>query len=115
MGRKVSDGWSVKVTVPISTTIVAGDFFELDGFIGIAFESLVTDGATTSDVALGLDLAEYETSQITVADAFVKGATVYWDGVTDLFTDVAGALAPFGKVTVAKDANDVIWFKRTAP
>lgn len=112
MGRRVSDGKSVKVTVPISTAIVAGDFYDLDGFVGMAFSSLTTDGSTTSEVALDLDLAEYETGQILTTDAFAKGDPVYWDATNNRFTTTAGTNRFVGRVTVAKDADNVIWFKR---
>lgn len=114
MGRRISDGKAVKCTVPISTTIVAGNFYELDGFVGMAMEALVTDGSTTSEVTLEVALYEYETSQITVADAFDKGDDVFWDATTDLFTtdDNAGANRFFGRVTSPKDGDDVVWIKR---
>ncbi|HHY94819.1 MAG TPA: DUF2190 family protein [Firmicutes bacterium] len=118
MGRKVSDGLSVKVTVPVSTVIEQGKFYLLDGFFGMAAQSVTTDAATTGQVVLNIEEAEYETSQITVADAFAKGDKVYWNAATSLLTTVANPDAsgnpqnrPVGRVTQAKDANNVIWFK----
>lgn len=119
MGRKISDGQSVKGVVPASTIIIAGNFYKLSGVIGIAFQGVVTEAGETSEVALGMDLAEYETSQIDVADAFARGNDVYFDPATLLFNSVAeGAAAPadterFGVVTVAKNADNVVIIKRT--
>lgn len=118
MGRKVSDGLSVKVTVPQSTTIEQGRFYLLDGFFGMAMQSVVTGAGETAQVVLNIEEAEYETSQITAADAFNKGDKVYWNAVTSLLTTQANPDAsgnpqnrPVGRVTQAKDANGVIWFK----
>jgi cytoskeletal protein RodZ len=113
MGRRISDGKSFKATVPVSTTIVAGTFYELDGVVGIAFESITTDGSTTSNVQLGVEQAEYETSQIDTAQAFAKGAIVYWDSTNDRFTTTALGNRRFGFVSVAKDVNNVVWITRT--
>lgn len=117
MGRKVSDGRSVKVTVPENTTIEQGKFYLLDGFFGMAVQSVTTGVGQTAQVVLNIEEAEYETSQITVADAFNKGDKVYWDAVNKLLTTVPNNDAsgnpqnrPVGRVTAAKDANNVIWF-----
>ena len=117
MARKVSDGRSVRVTVPASTTIEAGKFYLLDGFFGLAVQSVTTGAGETAEVILNCEQAEYETSQITAADAFNKGDTVYWNDTTKLLTTQANPDAngnpqnrPVGRVTVAKDANNVIWF-----
>lgn len=110
MGRKVAGARSVKVTVPVSTEIVQGNFYLLAGFFGMALQSVTTDAATTSEVILEIDQAEYETDQITEADAFAVGAPVYWDDATSLMTVVAGENRQVGRVTTAKDANNVIWF-----
>lgn len=118
MGRKVSDGRSVKVTVPQNTTIEAGKFYVLDGFFGLAVQSVTTGAGETAEVVLNIEQAEYETSQITAADAFAKGDPVYWDAATSLLTtapanDASGnpTNRPVGRVTQAKDANNVIWFQ----
>lgn len=117
MGRKVSDGQSVKVTVPENTVITQGNFYLLDGFFGMAVQSVTTLAGETSQVVLNTEQAEYETSQITVADSFNKGDKVYWDDVAKLLTTQANPDAsgnpqnrPVGRVTEAKDANNVIWF-----
>jgi cytoskeletal protein RodZ len=113
MGRRVSDGKSFKMTVPPSTVITAGTFYDLDGPVGIAFESITTDASTTSSVAIGVEQAEYETSQILTTDAFAKGAIVYWDPTNNRFTTTATSNKRFGFVTVAKDVNNVVQIQRT--
>lgn len=119
MGRRISDGQSVKGLVPESTNIVMGNFYKLSGVIGIAFQSVVTEAGEESEVALGMDLAEYETSQIDIADDFARGDDVYFDPATLLFNSVAeGAAAPvdterFGTVTKAKSDDNVVFIKRT--
>jgi len=132
VGRKVSDGKSVRVSVPASTVITKGNFYLLDGFLGMAVQSLETDadgkvisfngftvpaGSVPAEVVLNIEEAEYETSQITVADAFNKGDKVYWDAVNKLLTtapnnDASGnpQNRPVGRVTQAKDVNNVVWF-----
>ncbi|AYO30811.1 DUF2190 family protein [Biomaibacter acetigenes] len=117
MGRKISDGLSVKVMVPENTTIEQGKFYELDGFFGLAVQSVTTAIGQTAQVVLNIEQAEYETSQITTTDAFNKGDKVYWNATTKLLTTQANPDAsgnpqnrPVGRVTVAKDANNVIWF-----
>jgi len=129
VGRRVSDGQSVRVAVPVSTTIIQGQFALLDGVLGMAVQGIVTnsDGLVTSvngntvpaglvaaEVVLAIDDAEIETSQIDTDDNFAVGDKVYWDAVNVRFTTVAGAGPYCGVVTVAKDANDVIWFRFVA-
>lgn len=133
MGRKISDGQSVRVSVPANTVITQGNFYLLDGFFGMAVQSMETDaggqvisfngsavpaGLVPAEVILNIEPAEYETSQITVADAFAKGAKIYWSADTGLLTTAPNNDAngnpqnrPVGRVTQAKDANNVIWFK----
>lgn len=107
---KVSDGKSVQVTVPQDTTIETGKFYLLDGFLGAAMSSLTTGAGETGEVALNIEQAEYETDQINTADAFAKGDLIYWNAANNCFTTTAAGNRPAGRVTVAKDANDVIWF-----
>ncbi|WPD20184.1 DUF2190 family protein [Thermaerobacter composti] len=109
MARKVSDGRSVKVTVPAGTgTVQANTFAEVAGFFGLA----VNTAAEGEQVVLLIEQAEYETSQINAADAFAVGDAVYWDAANKVLTtsDGAGANRRVGRVTQAKDANNVIWF-----
>ncbi|NPV52209.1 MAG: DUF2190 family protein [Firmicutes bacterium] len=118
MGRKVSDGKSVRVTVPENTVIEQGKFYLLDGFFGMAIQSVTTGAGQTAEVVLDIEQAEYETSQINTADAFNKGDKVFYDTSAKVLTTNANADAsgnpqnrPVGRVTLAKDANDVIWFE----
>lgn len=113
MGRKVSDAQSVRVTVPAADAIVKGNFYEYQGFFGMAFQEKAAATAAAVDVILNVEEAEYETSQITVADAFAKGSLVYWDAATRLLTNAVG-VGPnrlVGRVTVAKNADNVIMLK----
>lgn len=117
MGRRISDGRSVKVTVPQSTTIVKGNFYLLEGFFGMAVQEVTTGVGETAEITLDCEQVEFETSQITTADSFAKGDKVYWNDTTKLLTTQANNDAqgnpqnrPVGRVTVAKDANNVIWF-----
>lgn len=118
MGRKVSDGKSVRVTVPENTVIEQGKFYLLDGFFGMAIQSVTTGAGQMAEVVLDIEQAEYETSQINAADAFNKGDKVFYDATAKVLTtnanpDVSGnpQNRPVGRVTLAKDANNVIWFE----
>ncbi len=55
---KISDGKSVKVTVPENTTIEAGKFYLLDGFFGCAMQSVTTGVGQTAEVVLNIEQAE---------------------------------------------------------
>lgn len=112
---KVSDGKSVRVTVPENTTIEAGDFTLLDGFFGVAMQSATTGAGETKEIILSIEIAEYETDQIDTAQTFAKGTVIYWDGTgfTESADDGGSPAVPFrkvGRVTEAKDANNVICF-----
>lgn len=124
MGRKTGGANSVVVSVPASTVITQGDFYLLDGFLGMAVQSMETDAAgevikfngfsvtaytVSANITLNIEPGEYETSQIDAADAFAAGDKVYWDAVNKRFTTVATDGAFCGIVTQAKDANDMIW------
>ena len=111
-GGKVSDGKSVRVTVPESTKIEAGKFYLLDGFFGCAMQSVTTGVGQTAEVVLNIEQAEYETDQINTADAFAKGSLVYYDATEKVLTtsEGTGANRKVGRVTVPKDGNKVIWF-----
>ncbi len=111
MGRRISDAQSVKVVVPINTTIAVGDFIFLGGVLGLALQSVVTDAVTTGQVVLDVTPSEYETKQINAAEAFALGDPVHWDTANKRFTTVAAGNRHVGVVTQAKDANGVIWFR----
>ena len=107
---KVSDGKSVRVTVPENTVIEAGKFYLLDGFLGAAFQSVTTGPGETAEVILNIEQAEFETDQIAETGDFKKGTAIYWDADNGVFTETAGENRFAGRVTAEKDENDVIWF-----
>lgn len=109
MGRKVSDGRSIKVTVPQNTTVTAGNFVLLDGLLGLAIQSVTTGAGETKNVVLNVEPGEYETSQINTAETFAVGSMVYWDATNKRFTTTATSNVFAGIVTQAKDASNVIW------
>ena len=108
---KISDGKSVKVTVPGSTKIEAGKFYLLDGFLGCAMQSVETGAEKTAEVILNIEQAEYETDQIDTSQTFAKGTLIYWDDNVNnkRFTETATNNRLAGRVT-AKKENNVIWF-----
>lgn len=107
---KVSDGKSVRVTVPENTVIEAGKFYLLDGFLGCAFQSVTTGAGETAEVVLNIEQAEYETDQIDTSQTFAKGTLIYWDGTNKRFTETSQGNRLVGRVTEVKDANNVICF-----
>ena len=113
MGRKVSDGKSVRVSVPENTTVEQGAFALLDGFLGLAAQKVVTGAGETKNLVLNIEPGEYETSQIDATQDFAVGTKIYWDSTTKKFTETPTAVLA-GVVTNAKDAGGVIWF-RVAP
>ena len=109
---KVSDGKSVRVTVPANTVIEAGKFYLLDGFLGCAFQSVTTGTGETAEVILNIEQAEYETDQIDIdtPQTFAKGTLIYWNGTKGRFTETSAGNRLVGRVTQAKDTNNVICF-----
>ncbi len=111
---KISDGKSVRVTVPVNTTIEAGKFYLLNGFFGCAMQSVTTGAGKTAEVVLNIEQAEYETDQIDTSQTltFDKGTLIYWDDSNKQLTtsDGSGTNRLVGRVTAAKDENNVIWF-----
>ena len=109
---KISDGKSVRVTVPKSTKIEAGKFYLLDGFLGCAMQSVETGAEETAEVILNIEQAEYETDQTKEADraTMAVGTDIYWDKDNKYFT-LSGTDIYAGKITAAVDENGVIWFK----
>jgi len=107
---KVSDGKSVRVTVPENTVIEAGKFYLLNGFLGAAFQSVQTGPGETAEVILNIEQAEYETDQIDTSQTFTKGTLIYWDAANNRFTETSTENRLAGRVTQAKDANNVICF-----
>ena len=107
---KVSDGKSVRVTVLENTTIEAGKFYLLNGFLGAAFQSVTTGAGKTAEVILNIEQAEYDTNQIDTTQNFARGTLIYWDDVNKRFTETPAGNRLAGRVTQAKDANNVICF-----
>jgi len=109
---KVSDGKSVRVTVPKNTVIEAGKFYLLDGFLGVAFQSVTTGAEETAEVVLNIEQAEYETDQIDTSQTFDfdKGTLIYWNAANNRFTETSTGNRLAGRVTQAKDSNGVICF-----
>lgn len=109
---KISDGKSVKVTVPESTKVEAGKFYLLDGFLGCAVQSVETGAGETAEVVLNIEQAEFETDQTKEADraTMAVGTDIYWDKDNKYFT-LSGTDIYAGKITAAADENGVIWFK----
>ncbi len=107
---KISDGKSVKVTVPENTTIEASKFYLLGGFFGAAMQSVTTGAGETAEVILNIEQAEYETDQIDATQDFVAGTVIYWDAAAGKLTETETANRKVGRVTAGKDSNNVIWF-----
>lgn len=111
---KISDGKSVKVNVTNSggsaVTYEAGKWYLLGGFLGLCMKTVTIAAGAKADVVLNIEPAEYETDQINTADAFNVGDAVYWDATNNRFTTTAAGNRFVGRVTAAKDSNNVIWF-----
>jgi predicted RecA/RadA family phage recombinase len=106
---KVSDGKSVRVTVPASSEYKAGQLVLIDGFLGFITRDVKTATGETVEAILAIEVAEYETDQIDATKDFDKGDKIYWDASTSKLTTDAKAVFA-GVVTAAKDTNNVIWF-----
>lgn len=96
---KVSDGKSVKVVA--DQAVEVSKFYEIQGFLGAAFQSAQKD----EEVILNIEQAEYETDQLGDGD-FEVGAPIYFADGT--FNTAAGRYA--GIVTQEKDEDGVILF-----
>ena len=122
---KVSDGKSVRVTVPANSgPIKAGALCEFDGFLGFAVggESplqAVTPGNVLDnsdqpqELILTIEQAEYQTDQIAENEDFdTVGTPVYWDSTNKRLTesDGEGTNRFAGRVTATRDANNTIHF-----
>lgn len=106
---KVSDGKSVRVTVPANSEYKAGQLVLIDGFLGFITRDVKTAAGETAEAILAIEVAEYETDQIDATKDFDKGDKIYWDASTSKLTTDAKAVFA-GVVTAAKDTNNVIWF-----
>lgn len=95
-----SDGKAVDVTV--SATVTKGDVVLAEGFAGIAMQ----DAVSGETIALEIAQREHEINVGSVVAA--KGAVLYLTSAGAI-TATVGSNKPFCKVTVAKDANNVVW------
>jgi Uncharacterized conserved protein (DUF2190) len=110
-GHKMADGNSVDVTVPGGTVVAQGEFVYLDKFFGLAEfdDKPVSTGSAV--ISINIERAQYDTDQITVAEAFNVGDLVNFNSTTKLFTvaAVTGAVVgPVARCTIAKNADNVI-------
>lgn len=96
---KVSDGKSVKVVA--DQAVEVSKFYEIQGFLGAAFQSAQKD----EEVILNIEQAEYETDQLGDGD-FEVGTPIYFADGT--FNTATGRYA--GIVTQEKDEDGVILF-----
>jgi len=104
MDNLVSDGNAVNVT--LSQTVTKGQPVYAEGFHGVA----MTDGVSGDTIAIETTTREFE-HEVGAGVTAAKGDILY---ITTDGTDVVDATdteRPFGKVTVAKDANNVVWYK----
>ncbi len=114
---KVSDGKSVRVTVPASSEYKAGELALIGGFLGFLTRDVKTGIGETADAILTIEQAEYETDQTTEEEVLAVGDLIYWNPTTKKVTKEAndGEVEPtayrlVGRVTSPVDANGVIWF-----
>jgi hypothetical protein len=111
-GHKMADGLSVDVTVPSGTVVAQGEFVYIDGFFGLAEfdDKPVSTGAAV--IAINIEQGQYDTDQITTAEAYAVGDVVNFNITTKLFTKaaVSGTILPVGRITIAKNADNVIGF-----
>jgi hypothetical protein len=116
MGRRVSDGRAVRVTLPASSTVPQYTFALVQGFLGWAGEGVTTGVGQTLPLILTIESAEYESSTIDTAQAYNVGDLLYWDPANNRFSTatIAGGRKA-GRVTSGKDANNVIWFVFLGP
>lgn len=96
-----SDGKTVRVTPQAAYT--KGDTLYVDDFAGIALAS----GSSGEEVALEIAQREHEIIVESGTTAEVGDILyIHADGTVD---STSGSGVAFMKVTVAKDANDVVW------
>jgi len=103
---KVSDGQSVVVTA--TDDVVAGEFYEIEGFLGAA----MTNGKAGDKVVLNIEQAEYQTTKVASGKTFTVGQIVYWDR-TQFTSDAKTGTTPHrvaGRCTSWDNANKVLTF-----
>lgn len=107
MARLVRDGKSVNVTLKATVTKgddIVGPARTNDGFFGFPFE----DGVSGDSIAIDISQREYEL-EVPEGVTAAKGDVLYLDASTGAVTNTAESNIPFLKVTVAKDASDIVW------
>jgi len=100
---KISDGKSVVVTA--TGNVVAGEFYEIGGFLGVAMTNVVGGGT----VVLNIEQAEYSTVQVVDGATFSVGSLVYWNG-TAFTNDVGTSNRLVGRCTSYDSVNKVLTF-----
>lgn len=106
VGYKISDGKSITITAGGSYS--AGTWYYVSGFVGLCFK----DAVSGDEVAFNIEEAEYKTDQIDTADTLAVGTIIYWDSGNSRFTsEGATGQIECGKITKAKDSNNIIYFK----
>ncbi len=109
MDNLVSDGKAVTVTLIAGQAVEKGAPCYAEGFHGVAMKDADGD---TSDNIVSLETTEREFEhEVAGGVVAAKGDLLY---ITTDGTDVVNATntnRPFCKVTVAKDANNVVWYK----
>lgn len=103
-----SDGNAVEVvlTAAVDKGELVTNAHTAAGFFGIAME----DGEIGDTIAIETSMREFEL-EIPSGVAAAKGAVLYADATTGAITATATNNKPVLKVTVAKDANNIIWAK----
>lgn len=103
---KISDGKSIYITA--GTTYAYGTWYLINGFVGLCCK----DAVSGDQVAFNIEEAEYKTDQIVTTETMAVGSKVYWDVSESKFTNTpASTDVECGKVTRAKDASNIIYFK----
>lgn len=105
-----SNLYAVKVTVPESTTVNQGDFAYLDGWLGLAQQTVENGAGVTAPVVLDVSRGEFQTKQLDATKTYNVGTKLYWDIANKRFTTESLGNLFAGRVTLAKDGNDVIMF-----
>jgi hypothetical protein len=99
-----SDGEAVDVVIPAGLTVTKGLLYYIQGWHGVA----MNNGVAGDIISLEIDEDEYELPVGTIAAA--KGDILYLNTASQTFT-IATTDRPVLKVTVAKDANNLVWAK----
>jgi hypothetical protein len=110
-GHKMADGLSVDVAVPDTIVVAQGEFVSIQGFFGLAEFDDKPTAAGIATIAINIEQAQYDTDQITTAEAYAVGDLVNFNTTTKLFTKAAvtgAVIGPVGRITVAKNADNVI-------